>query len=349
MIDAFPGFNEIQLAEFRIRYLSELVDRVVIAESNLTQSGLEKKLYFQDWLENQTVDLQKRIEILRVPLEKQQTSWEREIFTREFLMDHLRDYYPNARFILSDLDEIPSKNQVEKLRQSDGIFHFHTPTFFRKINWQLKDQHLFWARGVMGQVSMAQYPNGGRFTKTFPWIEASPGGHFSWLGIDQNSIAKKSQAAAHEELNDNYWSSKMFIDFCDRYRIDHLGRGRSIGFGLFHVIYPLPVGLLTELSIPLPQLVDSCETLPNFLSRFWASIKVTAYVGETKLSKMTRKKYQIEYFLASKNLTIYFLVLIELLFSLAAIIKRRMKNLLGHAGFKLKRLRSFVKLPPILI
>lgn len=349
MVDAFPGFNEIELAEFRIRYLSELVDKVVIAESSLTQSGLEKKLYFQDWLENQTADLQNKIEVLKVPLEKLHTSWEREIFTREFLMDHLRITYPNARFILSDLDEIPSISQVEKLRQTDGIFHFQTPTFFRKINWQLKDQHLFWARGVMGQVSMALYPNGGRFTKTFPWIDASPGGHFSWLGVDQNSIAKKSQAAAHVELNDNYWSSKVFIDFCDRYRIDHLGRSRSTGFGLFHVIYPLPVGILTDLSVSLPQLVDSCETLPNYLSRIWASMKVTAYVGETKFSKITRNRYQIEYFLESNNLKIHFLVFIELLFSFAAILKRRMKNVLGRYLIKLKRLRSFVKLPPLLI
>ena len=122
MVDAFPGFNEIELAEFRIRYLSELVDKVVIAESSLTQSGLEKKLYFQDWLENQTADLQNKIEVLKVPLEKLHTSWEREIFTREFLMDHLRITYPNAKFQwLCILMEVDLQKLFLGLRQARAV------------------------------------------------------------------------------------------------------------------------------------------------------------------------------------------------------------------------------------
>ena len=39
VIDAFPGFNEVELAEFRITYLKDVVDKVIIAESELTHSG----------------------------------------------------------------------------------------------------------------------------------------------------------------------------------------------------------------------------------------------------------------------------------------------------------------------
>ena len=56
VIDAFPGFNEIELAAFRINYLSESVDLVVIAEAKLTHSGIEKPLYFKNWIRDQSSD-----------------------------------------------------------------------------------------------------------------------------------------------------------------------------------------------------------------------------------------------------------------------------------------------------
>ena len=54
VIDAFPGFNEVELAEFRISYLKDVVDKVIIVESELTHSGLSKPLYFANWLANQS-------------------------------------------------------------------------------------------------------------------------------------------------------------------------------------------------------------------------------------------------------------------------------------------------------
>ena len=42
IIDAFSAFNEIELANFRIQYLEDYVDKVVIQESKLTYSGISK-------------------------------------------------------------------------------------------------------------------------------------------------------------------------------------------------------------------------------------------------------------------------------------------------------------------
>jgi hypothetical protein len=327
VVDAFPGFNEIRLAEFRISYLSKLVDKVVIAESSLTQSGFQKRFYFDEWLKQQSSEMQSRVTVIRVPLEHLKTSWEREIHTREFLMEYFRREYPSAKFILSDLDEIPSIEQVEQLRQSSSIFHFQTPTFFRKINWQLNDQHFNWARGVMGQVSLNLFPNGGRFTKSIPWIESIAGGHFSWLGVDQDSIGVKSQAAAHVELNATFWSSIGLIEFCDKYRIDHLGRGRAIGFGIFKILYPLPQGILFELSKSFPDLVDNCEACPLWFIRFWASMKLTTYVGDNRFSHYVRNKFEVEYFLENNSPAIQFFVFIEFLMSMFALTKRAVRKL----------------------
>ncbi len=330
IVDAFPAFNEIRLADFRINYLSEIVDLVVIAEARLTQSGLPKPLYFKDWIQAQSDAMKSRVVVIEVPLLDLKTSWEREIFTREYLCDYLRIEYPNSRFILSDLDEIPSIQQVKQLHDSQGIFHFHTPTFVRNVNWQLQDQHQNWARGVMGETDLNVYPNGGRFVKEFPRIDSVPGAHFSWLQIDKDSIAKKLQAAAHAELNESFWSSDSIIRYCDYYKIDHLGRSRAGGFGVLKIRYPLPEGILLEISKVFPDLVDSGAETPKLLRRIIASCKFSVFVGDNSISRKVRSHFDPEYYFSHRSTLIYLVILIEVLVSTIAMIKRSIKRLGLH-------------------
>jgi hypothetical protein len=330
VVDAFPAFNEIRLAEFRISYLSETVDLVVIAEAWLTQSGLPKPLYFKDWIEAQGIEMKSRVMVVEVPLLDLETSWEREIFTREYLCDYLKREYPNSKFILSDLDEIPSIQQVKQLHNSHGIFHFHTPTFVRNVNWQLQDQHQNWARGVMGETDLNIYPNGGRFVKEFPRIDSVPGAHFSWLQIDKDSITKKLQAAAHVELNESFWSSKSLMRYCDRYKIDHLGRSRAKGFGVLKICYPLPEGILLEISKVFPNLVDLGTETPKLGTRLLASCKFSAFVGDNSFSRKVRSHFDPEYYFSHHSTLIYSVTLIEVLVSTIAMVKRLIKRLRLH-------------------
>ena len=98
IIDAFPGYNELELANFRINYLSDFVDLTVIAEARLTQSGLEKPLYFTKWLSEQNSVVKEKVRVIEVPLITSSTSWEREIYTLEFLFRYIKEnlvYYTN--------------------------------------------------------------------------------------------------------------------------------------------------------------------------------------------------------------------------------------------------------------
>ena len=327
VVDAFPAFNEIRLAEFRINYLSEIVDLVVIAEARLTQSGLPKPLYFRDWLEAQSIELKSRVIVIEVPLLDLETSWEREIFTREYLCSYLKREYPNSRFILSDLDEIPSIQQVKLLRDSFGIFHFHTPTFVRNVNWQLQDQHENWARGVMGETDLNDYPNGGRFIKEFPRIDSVPGAHFSWLQIDKDSVSKKLQAAAHAELNENFWASESIIRYSNYFKIDHLGRSRARGFGVLKILYPLQEGILLEISKVFPDLVDAGADTPKLARRLLASCKFSAFVGDNYFSRKVRSQFNPEYYFTHRTTLIYLITLVEVLVSTIAMTKRSIKRI----------------------
>jgi len=48
MIDTFLFFDELELLEFRLRELDAVVDTFVLVESDLTFSGREKRLHFEE-------------------------------------------------------------------------------------------------------------------------------------------------------------------------------------------------------------------------------------------------------------------------------------------------------------
>lgn len=315
IIDSFPAFKEIELAQFRIMYLSSLVDLTIIAEARLTQSGLDKPLYFSKWLSNQNEEFKSRVIIIEVPLLATSTSWEREIYTREYLFDYVKVNYPRAKFILSDLDEIPSLEQVEDLSTTSGLFHFLTPTYYRKINWQLRDQHIRWSHGVMGEVALNIFPNAGRFSKQIPILNSVPGAHFSWLGIDKESLWEKSKAAAHSELNVNFWASQELLRYCDNYRVDHLGRGRNLGWGIFNVVNPNENGVTAAAYRFFPSWADMNTTMPKFGARFWASMKVTSFVADTRLASYARKRFKPDHYFTKRQLGIGLIVTAETLMS----------------------------------
>lgn len=326
LIDAFPAFDEIPLAEFRISYLEREVDLVVIGEAKLTQSGVEKELYFSKWLEENLKKFGSRVVVIEIPLKKTDTNWQREIQSREFIQNYLAVNYSKHKFILSDLDELPSRSQVRFLKENTGIYHFGTPTYYRKVNWKLRDAHSDWWLGVMGEVSLNEYPNGGRFSKEIPRLEFSDGAHFSWLGRDGDKLWKKSQAAAHEELSQNHWKSERLVQFCDLNRIDHLGRVRSRYFGLFSVVHS-PENELTKLAAArFPNWVDNGENLPNILKRIWASTKVSAYVGSTAIGHYSRKIMTVEEFLFQHHILAYLLTVAELIIAFAFSCRRLLKS-----------------------
>lgn len=304
VIDAFPGFNEVELAEFRITYLKDVVDKVVIAESELTHSGLSKPLHFSNWLARQPQILKDRIIVINVDLSNFETSWDREIHTREFLFEYILHNYPTSKYILSDLDEIPSKSQVSNLKQNTSTYHFHTPTSYRRINWQLTDSHAKWNRGVIGQVSENKELNAGRFTK-FPLIPGNPGAHFSYLGSGSKGVSEKYAAFAHTELDKKFWASEDLMDFCDKYRIDHLGRSRSAGFGVLKVNLDNSNDVLVAAQNFFPQYYDFALDLPARFMRYIASIRVTSYVRDGYIAKTQQKLFTPAFFFRSRNPLVY--------------------------------------------
>jgi hypothetical protein len=287
LIDCFPAFNEISLAKFRIQYLSKYVSRTIIAESSLSHSGLAKPLHFSEALRDESFQ---NVEILEVDLSNIQGPWEREIYTREFLINYAAENFPNSYYVLSDLDEIPSLDQIDYFLADPNLYSFDTPVFYRFANWQLKEGK-DWSFGVIGDRRLASLSNGGRKSRLPKLPCNEPGGHFSYLESENKQIMAKIQSFAHQELNFQEIYSEKTVAFANKYAVNHLGRLDARGFGLLDVI---PRNNLTELQEAAYSYNSNWFNFlcveKKFLLRIYASLILTSLRVD---SRLRRKIYNI--------------------------------------------------------
>ena len=61
IIDAFSYFNERELVQLRIKYLSELIDKFVIIEADHSHQGKKKDWNFESLLNNELKSFKEKI------------------------------------------------------------------------------------------------------------------------------------------------------------------------------------------------------------------------------------------------------------------------------------------------
>lgn len=114
--DCFPFFNELELLEVRLHELYEEVDHFVIVENPLTQSGNEKKLYFEENKQRFSKFLDKIIHIVGPKREKPLSDWHRENAQRNDIMLGLKNAKDDDIVIISDLDEIVKREKIIEIK-----------------------------------------------------------------------------------------------------------------------------------------------------------------------------------------------------------------------------------------
>lgn len=237
LLDAFLGFNEIQLAQFRIRYLSQVVDKTIILESTLTHSGKPKNLYFSDYFKKNP-NPEADIEVIQVDLHPfLGNPWKLERFSRNFLLDHLYQFYPNSSFILSDLDEIPSVEGIkDELFYLQHPIHLRTPTSYRYANFiSTARQDVNWHRAVLSSTKFEKIDSGGRFSKLPVSNSRHLGVHCTYIKSDPDGMREKLEGFAHQELHSEIISDVNVLTFCNKWMINHLGRFEMDSSGLLKV------------------------------------------------------------------------------------------------------------------
>lgn len=118
LFDCFCFFKELDLLEVRLKELSPVVDRFVLAESTLDFSGNPKPLHFADNRERFAAFADRITHIVvddRPPNEGERFAFQHH--QRDQLVRGLTDATPNDAILISDLDEIPRLDALERARQ----------------------------------------------------------------------------------------------------------------------------------------------------------------------------------------------------------------------------------------
>jgi beta-1,4-mannosyl-glycoprotein beta-1,4-N-acetylglucosaminyltransferase len=235
--DCFNFFNELDLLELRMEILNKYVDFFVIVESTVTFSGKEKKLYYK---ENEDRFEKFKEKIIHVIVDdtpedyfnlskfinpknkiketknkilsfvesstgwgRHEKQWGRETYQRESIFYGLTECDDDDIIIVSDLDEIPNNDEINRIKNEIGydVFDFKQNTYYYYFNL-LKEQNwsgpkcLLWA--TLKNISI----NLVRQNKYTTKVINNGGWHFSFMG-GSDKVKEKIDAYSHQEYNNH--------------------------------------------------------------------------------------------------------------------------------------------------
>lgn len=142
--DCFSFFNELDLLEIRLRTLSDVVDRFVLAESRYTHTGKPKPLYYQANAIRFQAFADRIIHViapdpasLEYDANDQRPSWMRENAQRNATIDHIRPLLKDDDLlIVSDLDEIPNPQAILAAQKLARPVSFRQKLYYYFANYR---------------------------------------------------------------------------------------------------------------------------------------------------------------------------------------------------------------------
>jgi beta-1,4-mannosyl-glycoprotein beta-1,4-N-acetylglucosaminyltransferase len=237
LIDSFQFFNERELVELRVKYLNEVVDYFVVIEADITHQGKKKDWNFPDILKNELKEFSKKIQYhqLKIDTEKIKNeesfiiedlkgddAWRIENFQRNYTKTVCKKFSDNDILIISDVDEIPSKEKLKFILSSD----------FEKISPIAMEQHLFhidcnylrkesWRGSIVTTIKICNAYSPHQFRRYRNKIShfTDSGWSFSSFG-GVKKIKEKFEAFAHKEYNDDKFKSIEHIENCQKNGLD---------------------------------------------------------------------------------------------------------------------------------
>lgn len=132
--DCFTFFNELDLLEIRLTELDSVVDVFVLVESDLTFQGGQKPLYFAQNRDRFARWLPKIRHVVVDDNPETEDPWVRERHQRESLRRGFTDARPDDFVLISDLDEIPSRDGLSRAINEGGLRFIETRLFYHSLN-----------------------------------------------------------------------------------------------------------------------------------------------------------------------------------------------------------------------
>ncbi|MEX0874332.1 MAG: hypothetical protein WD646_13180 [Actinomycetota bacterium] len=119
--DCFFFGDEVEMLEFRVRELAPVVDRFVVVEGDRTYSGIEKPSVFNQH-RARFAEFEDKIDHVVVPLSVDGVDrYDRENEQHRALLPVIENLDPRDVVLLGDVDEIPYRGVVERLRDDIDV------------------------------------------------------------------------------------------------------------------------------------------------------------------------------------------------------------------------------------
>ncbi len=218
-------FNELDVLEVRLNELYGVVDKFILVEATKTFTNQDKPLWFEKNKEQFAKFSDKIEHIIIDEYPEFDAAWTFENYQRDVIIKILKGCcQPEDVIIISDLDEIPRANLIEKYKNTDGIKVFEQKLYTFYFNY-LNATESDWKRGTrllkfkdIGDKSLTDIRIAeGEHIKNAGW-------HFTYLG-GLDMVKYKIHSFAHQEYNNDYYMNDKRLQKLIQDGIDIFERG----------------------------------------------------------------------------------------------------------------------------
>jgi beta-1,4-mannosyl-glycoprotein beta-1,4-N-acetylglucosaminyltransferase len=213
IIDCFLFYNEIDLLNYRLNVLNDIVDYFVIVESKYTFSGKEKKLYLE---ENKHLFAKFKDKIIHlivndIPYKypnidySKNEQWQNEFHQRNAIQVALNQMMLENEdaILISDVDEIIDPIFLKKIKNGEIPFNFHSielDFYYYNLNSKKMEEWRDYAKIISYQLFQELKLSCSKIRNSYCPVLEKAGWHLSYFG-DVNYIKNKIETFSHQEFN----------------------------------------------------------------------------------------------------------------------------------------------------
>lgn len=201
VFDAFLFSNELDLLEARLIELQDAVDYHIVVESAVTFQGAVKPLWYEENKER-FAPWKDKIVHVSADLGGCTGHWEREHASRDAVRQGLAELGDDDIFMLSDADEIPQADVIQRSPGNILMMRHHTlaVNLVEAYVWAgtisvLGRDYQHAIRRFRDRQTGADRP----YVKSSSGFPVIAGGHFSWLG-GPDEMRAKAHSFSHVEM-----------------------------------------------------------------------------------------------------------------------------------------------------
>lgn len=227
IIDCFTFYNEMDMLRLRLAELSGTVDYFVLAESTLTFSGEQKRLYFDEVKSEFSSYPIVHVIVDRNP--ETASPWDREVWQRNNLMVGVRLLSPKQDdlVLISDVDEIPDAEAIRRLSSSppEGAVCLDQDLYYYSFDFRVRER---WLHAKAMRYSTLLEAGSVERARFLPCSQTVRGGwHLSFFGKPE-FVANKIRSFSHQEFNREDIVNEGWISDCMAKGNDLFKRGLKI-------------------------------------------------------------------------------------------------------------------------